>query len=271
MEKYIYITILLLFLGCRENLVVVPEFESIESERVVLLEEMTGVSCPNCPKGTAEVESIKALYGDQVIPIGIHGIFLSWPTKQSKFDFRNDFSKLLETNLAPGTSKPAALINRILPSGQSKKAIISPDLWSGYIESQLLVPPRVNIELELMYDQNSRLLKINAGITANQSINEALNISVMILENNIIDAQEDLSSVIENFVHNHVLRTMLTPFDGMFLNAGMAKNEIENRLFEFELPEEDDLWIAENIEVVVFIHQKDGDGEVLQAAIVKIE
>jgi len=269
--KYVWVILsILAFTTCDKNIVVVPEFEAIESDRVVLLEEMTGVSCPNCPKGTAEIEAIKELYGEKVIPIGIHGFFLSWPTKEREFDFRNDFAKELELNLAPGTSKPAALINRALPSGESSKVIQSPDLWSGYVEAQLNIPPKVSIEIDLEYEEASRNLTINAGILGLEESNEALKISVMILENNIIDAQEDLTDIIEEFHHNHVLRTMLTPYDGESLSESLGKGETLSKTYEFELPVDEHLWKAEDIEVVLFIHEADEDGEVLQAAMRKL-
>lgn len=264
------ILVLICFSACDKHIVIVPEFEAIESDRVVLLEEMTGVSCPNCPKGTAEIEAIKELYGDQVIPVGIHGFFLSWPTKESEFDFRNDFAKDLELNLAPGTSKPAALINRAVPSGEPNKVIQSPDLWSGYVEAQLAQAPKVSIEVDLDYDNDSRKLIINAGVLGLEEVAESLKISVMILENNIIDAQEDLNDIIEEFHHNHVLRTMLTPYDGEVLASALEKGESVSASYEFDLPVDDHLWKAEDLEIVVFIHEADGAGEVLQAAVSKL-
>ncbi len=271
MKKIAFILVLFVAtLGCDKNVVVVPEFEPIDSERVVLLEEMTGVSCPNCPKGTAEIDAIKALYGDQVIPVGIHGIFLSWPTKESHFDFRNEFSRLLETNLAPGTSKPAALINRSLPSGASSKVVQSPDLWSGYVESQLAIDPKVSIELELVYEATTRTLNINAGIVANENLTNPTKISVMILENNLVDAQEDLNEIIEDFEHNHVLRTMLTPFDGESLTNQFSAAEIINKTYQFVIPIEEGMWKENDIEVVVFVHEEGGSEEVLQAAMRKL-
>ena len=264
--KYLnYIIVVFIIVGCEGRIVHVPDFEPIQSERKVLLEEMTGVSCPNCPKGTAEIESLMELYGDQLIPIGIHGFFLSWPTPESKYDFRNEFARELELNLAPGSSKPAALINRAIPEGRENKVIGSTDLWGKYIEEQLLIPPRINIELESEYDSGLRLLSLNIGVSANESIDQALKISVMILENNIIDAQEDLSEIIEEFHFNHVLRTMLTPYDGEDFAPGMSQSEIINTSYTFTLPQDEDLWVDENIEIVVFIHESEGNQEVLQA------
>lgn len=270
MGKYSIILALFIFLSCESRIITVPEFEPIESERKVLLEEMTGVSCPNCPKGTAEVEALKSLYGDKVIPIGIHGIFLSWPTNESKYDFRNEFSQLLETNYAPGTSKPAALINRAIPDGESSAVILSPDLWGIYVEQQLNIPPKVNIELEVSYDADSRIIDLNIGVVANQNLIDNGNISIMVLENNIVDAQEDLTEIIENFEHNHVLRTMLTPFDGEALFTALQEGEIVNRSFRFLVPNEDELWKVENLEIVAFVHEEGLDGIVLQAEVIKL-
>jgi hypothetical protein len=270
MKGFIYILFLTILFSCESRLVTVPEFEPIESERKVLLEEMTGVSCPNCPKATTEIEALKALYGKKVIPVAIHGIFLSWPTDESKYDFRNEFSQLLETTYAPGTSKPAALINRAIPGGASSAVLQSPDLWGNYIEEQLNIAPKVNIELEVEYDNSSRVLNLDIGITANENINEETKLSVMILENKIIDAQEDLNEIIEDFEHNHVLRTMLTPFDGEVIFNGLDKGAIFNKDYRFLVPEDDSLWKAENIEIVVFVHESPNDGIVLQAEIIDL-
>ena len=90
----------------------------------------------------------------------------------------------------------------------------------------------------------------------------------MILENNIIDAQEDLNEVIEDFEHNHVLRTMLTPFDGEELSSQFEKGEVVTRNYEFTLPEDENLWKVGDIEIVVFVHEQ--NGEVLQAALIRL-
>ena len=122
----------------------------------------------------------------------------------------------------------------------------------------------------MSYDPGKRLMVVDAGITANTDILHALNISVMVLENNIIDAQEDLNEIIENFEHKHVLRTMLTPFDGELFVNSLIDNAFESRSYSFVLPTDENLWKEEDIEVVVFVHESEGKGEVLQAAVQKL-
>lgn len=272
MEKYLKLILFVMILsGCQDSIITVPEFEPIASERVVLIEEMTGVSCPNCPKGTAEIEALKSLYGDQVIPVGIHGIFLSWPTPESNYDLRNLFARELENTYAPGTSKPAALFNRAKPANGNSRVIQSSDLWAGMVAEQLAKPPVINLSLELIYNASDTIIEVNAGVVALQDLFQDLNISVMILENHIIDAQEDLNEVIEDFEHNHVLRTMLTPATGESLASGMELNEILTKSYRFKIPRDESLWVVENLEVVVFVHERNVDGEVLQAALAKLD
>ncbi len=45
---------------------------TFEPVKRVLLEEMTGVTCGNCPQGILAIQELKSLYGDLIIPVGIH-------------------------------------------------------------------------------------------------------------------------------------------------------------------------------------------------------
>jgi hypothetical protein len=41
-------------------------------QRQVLIEEFTGVRCVQCPAGAAEIETLLALHGDQLVAVAIH-------------------------------------------------------------------------------------------------------------------------------------------------------------------------------------------------------
>ena len=92
----------------------------------------------------------------------------------------------------------------------------------------------------------------------------------MILENNIVDAQEDLTDIIEEFDHNHVLRTMLTPFDGLPLQQNSGQDGLFRNQFEFEIPVDEHLWKVEDLEIIVFVHGPLASGEVIQAQLAKL-
>ena len=260
--------------SCEEQLVMVPEFVVPESDRVVLIEELTGVSCPNCPTGTATIEQIKANYGKKVVAVGIHGNFLSWPTPENKYDFRNEYAKELEDYLKPWDGKPAASINRIQYTAE--RSISTPAVWSNYVDQELAKENVMILEMESTFDETTR--EVNLTVTLiplkNFSTDDNLHLSVMVLESEIEDAQEDSNTIIEEFTHNHVLRTMLTPALGMSINKDLVQNQAEKFNFKYiiPLPEEGDLlWIPEHMELVSFVNTVDGDRkDVLQAAEIKI-
>lgn len=45
---------------------------AFQTEKRVVLEEMTGRDCPNCPLGLSALERLESLYGDKLIPIALH-------------------------------------------------------------------------------------------------------------------------------------------------------------------------------------------------------
>lgn len=271
---YLFITIFM-FSSCEEQLVMVPEFELPPSDRVVLIEELTGVSCPNCPVGTAQIEQIKANYGKSVVAVGIHGNFLSWPTAENKYDFRNEYAAELEEYLRPWQGKPAAAINRIKHT-DDELSISTPAVWSNYIDLELNKEHVMNLLLTTNYDTESRELDITVTMIPLKdfSTSDNVHLSVMILESEIEDAQEDTNTIIEEFTHNHVLRTMLTSAKGNPIQQALESNTPINKNFSFTIPfpdEGDLLWIPEHMEVVAFTHKVDGDTkDVLQAVEKKI-
>lgn len=276
MKKLVFFALVaFLFVACEEQLVMVPEFEAPPSDRVVLIEELTGVSCPNCPVGTAAIEQIKANYGKSVVAVGIHGEFLSWPTGENKYDFRNPEAEELENYLRPWQGKPAASINRIKHT-DDELSISTPAVWSNYIDIELEKEHVMNLIMETEYDEVTRELDITVTMfpLKDFSSSDNVHLSVMILESEIVDAQEDNSTIIKDFVHNHVLRTMLTSAKGNLIQQELKQNlpVVENFSFTIPLADEGDLlWIPEHMEVVAFAHKVDGDTkDVLQAVEKKI-
>ena len=88
----------------------------------------------------------------------------------------------------------------------------------------------------------------------------------MLTEDHIIDAQKDVSVIVDDYEHAHVLRSIITPFDGTAFGSDLQQNQTVNNTFTATLPAEDGTWIAENMEVVVFVHRVDaGHKEVMQA------
>jgi hypothetical protein len=101
---------------------------------------------------------------------------------------------------------------------------------------------------------------------AKVDIEDPVRISVMITESGIIDAQDDSENggIVLDYVHNHVLRDMLTPFDGQMLASSLAAAEEFMAEFEYDV---DTAWNAATCNIIAFIslQSNSGDITVLQA------
>jgi len=271
MTRFLAILSILFISSCTEVMVVLPEPAVIESEKVVLVEELTGVSCPNCPAGAAQLASIIERYGDNVIGVSIHGEFLSDPLSISQFDFGSELADDIEEYLQPYFGKPAAAINRIQYEGEFEFASSSLELWPQLVEAELEKQQEADVFISHEYDPASRALTIDVEVEPLIDLSGDIRISVMLLESHIIDAQLDQSEVIEDYEHNHMLQDMLTAFDGDPLTSEISAFEKVTRSYSYTLPVEQGLWIAENMDIVAFITKVTPTSkEVIQAAEVHI-
>lgn len=266
-KAFIFIaTSFLLMTSCNEEPVSIPDFVIPQTDKVVLIEDLTGVRCPNCPKGAAAIEAILNKYQGKVVAVGIHGGFLTTPLPNSKYDFRNPKAIELEEFLKPYIGKPAAQVNRIKFPDQDFASIDAIELWENYIDQELKKEQEMEIVLKHTYDAVTK--KIELSVTAGSLINESgtFNISVFITENKIIDPQETKGAIIELFEHNHVLRDMLTSAKGDFLTSNISKGQSIQKSFAYTLPPN---MKPENAEIVVMI-ARSSNRSVLQAKKVKI-
>jgi hypothetical protein len=263
-----FAVLILIFVSCTEEPVTIPDFVIPTTNRVVLIEDLTGVRCPNCPKGAAAIESILTKYQGKVIAVGIHGNFLTTPLANSKYDFRNPKAIALEEYLKPYLGKPAAQVNRRKFPDQDFTSIDAIELWENYIDQELKKEQEMELVIKHTYDASSRKLDLVA--TAGSLIEEGGNykISVYVTENKIVDPQETKGAIIELFQHNHVLRDMLTSATGDPLSTGIAKGQSFQKSYSYILPSNIK---AENAEIVVMVaRDTNNNRSILQASKIKI-
>jgi hypothetical protein len=262
-------SLIFFFSSCEEKMVVIPEFLPVQSGKVILVEELTGVRCPNCPAGSERLASILGVYPDNMIIVGIHGTDLTKPLDESKYDFRNEDNIDLENLLKPYLGKPAAYFNRIFfddlggDFGNSFNG-----QWQGIIANELEKPQVLEVTITKSYDPVTRLLDVTVGALALEDLNGEFKLTIMLTESGIVDAQDDQNTVILDYVHDHVLREIITNFSGDQFADKLVKNSPVSKPYSFTLPEDGSgLWNEDNIEVIAFIANTEGDSEeILQAA-----
>jgi hypothetical protein len=264
----IFVLSVCFFTQCQEVPVAIPEFQVPTTNKVVLLEDLTGVRCPNCPRGAAAIESILTKYKGKVVAVGIHGSFLTKPLAESKYDFRNEKAIALEELLKPFIGKPSIQVNRVQFPGELFTSVATIDLWDGFVAKELQKEQEMEILATKTYNKNTRKLDLNFSAVSILKSEGPFKISVYITESKIIDPQETQGKIIQEFEHNHVLRDMLTAANGDRLAESLLKSESVQKSYSYIVPEN---FKPENMEVVVMVSKDKGsDKTVIQAKGIKV-
>lgn len=281
MKKFLYLFFVLslgLFAGCEE---ISPEINPqmgpntdpddpspVEDQpRQVLIEEFTGVRCVNCPDGSEAIETLLNIHGEQLVAVSIHssGSF-SVPNDENAYDFRTTEGDNILSFLGEPIGYPTAVVNR-------KKFPDEFDLqlgkgqWAGYIAEEAALPPKVRIGIEPSYDVNSRDLSVDVALYVEETITGEARLSVMLLENDITDAQVTPDGLEEGYKHKHVLRDMLTNYDGDIIPEELAADAEIEKSFDTTIPAD---WVDSNVSIVVFVSLAGEVKDVLQAHQVKM-
>ncbi len=173
----------------------------------VLIEDFTGHLCPNCPQAATEIEAIHDIYGEQIIAIAIHvtkSFARPYPASQApnfQYDFRTSWGDDLD-NLFDISSAglPRGMVNRI---GFPDNHKLGKDEWANAVTNEL------NKEINFGIMINSSNNNINITTQVLNNISGSYNLVVCLTESGIINWQKDGTENIENYEHNHILRSVL--------------------------------------------------------------
>jgi hypothetical protein len=254
-----------------EQEIILPDTRITNSKRVVLIEEFTGASCVNCPAGIAATKAIQDIYPDNVVVLGVHSNFLAQPATKGQVDLRNPDAQAIEAFLGFWLAKPEAAFNRLYDDLNQSFRYGTPDSWKTFVDNELKKDPQVELLISRQYDETTRLLKVNLTVKAVIAINEAIHLHCGITESEIIADQLDNFNKLENYVHNHVLRKMITPIPGVKIADAVDAGQVITKEFSFTLPQDSILWKAEHCDVFAFVSLNENKKYVLQAAETKVK
>ncbi len=238
-----------------------------DQQRQVLVEEFTGVRCVNCPAGSDAIQTLKGIYGDQLIAVSIHSGFFAVPYPESTQDFRTPEGDNILSYLGEPLGYPTAVINRKLYNGETDLQL-GQSQWAGFIAEETAIAPQAQITITNTYTAATRELesKINFEILEN-IVEDDVRLSVMIVEDGVEDSQLTPSGKVNNYMHRHVFRDMMTPYDGAPITGPLTAGDLLTRTFNFTLPQG---WNTEHCYVVAFLHHNGAEKSVIQATEVKV-
>ena len=245
------------------------EVEVNKSEKVVLLEDYTGMQCVNCPDAAAIIDNIHHTFGDNFIAVGLH------PTSgpyQAVMPGKDGVMVDLSSDDADAYYKkysikafPTAMIDRSTFDGS--KLLDNKDKWAAYVNQQMTASTPVNLSMESTYDAATRTVTLATDIEFSEAVGETLYLQLWVIENGIIGPQVTAKGVNWEYEHNHVLRSAINGTWGQSLGASFNANQrLETITTTYTLNE---AWKAGNCEIVGFVYRA-SDDVILQAHLVDI-
>ena len=236
-----------------------------EVGRAVLIEDLTGQSCINCPTGTDIINGIIQTYGeDNVIAVGIHCGPLGFKGNAKRVGLMTDTGDEYYKYWANGTNlgQPSAVFNRkIGPSDNFNN-------WAA--EVGLIISEKANLSVDIAnaYDAKTRKLTIKVGAYGvNDTVSVSGKLQVWIVEDGIKAMQKmPDGSANQEYIHNHVFRAAVNGTWGE--EVTVKEGETTTKQYPYVLPE---TWNAENISVVAFVYNDKGVENVAKKHIVEHE
>jgi hypothetical protein len=272
--KYSFLAFSIFFLlaACQEQPVLIPRLTNNGSgntttEKKVLIEEFTGASCPNCPTGAAEIQSLQALHGERLVAVAIHAGYFAKKTADSKYDFLTTDGASIEKFLGEPEGYPSAVVDRKEIDGllQISGAVSK---WAGIVAEQLDEKVKIGIKVKNNFDATNRKLSTTITLNPTETILESLALTVYITETNIIDAQKNQTTTIKDYTHRHVFRKALTAAIGTPLTETLSNGATITKNFTYTLPSD---WNADNCSIVAFVSGVGASKKVLQVEETKVK
>lgn len=231
-------------------------------DKIVLIEEFTGVRCVNCPRAHNTIKQIQTAHPGRVLAVGIHtGIFAQ--PYAGRPDFQIPEGTAIEQALDGAQGYPSGAVDRTFFTGESR-IIIGDNKWSNYVNDQLALPTPVNLNLAKAYNPVTRKLDLAVTMRFTAAVSNYLYLSAYLIEDNIIDHQLTPTGVDTAYSHTHVLRKLLTPLSGQQINApSFTPGRVVVQRYSLTV---DPNFNVSNLKIIAFVHNNGTDKSVMQAA-----
>ena len=115
---------------------------------------------------------------------------------------------------------------------------------------------------------------IRIRVSYTSAVSKKQSIVILVTEDDIVDAQEENTTIIFDYKHDHVFRDFVTPYSGVSFLDTLATKEagrVYERTFVYKVPErafgeEKFRWNIDNCKIIGFVmNNESGDYEVAQA------
>jgi hypothetical protein len=245
-----------------------PESESIE--KMVLIEEMTGHKCGNCPVANeAAYDLYQNRFAEQAVLVSIHaGPLATFSPNDPKYNTNYTTTAGTEfyQELNSVSAVPFGLIDR-------QEGGTDPSRWADYIQERLDAGPTAGIRIVNCYQTGDSSFSTVIDLKYLDAVDEQ-RLSVLLVEDQIVSYQKDYrapngSPDLPAYTHHYVLRGAINSTWGQPVSSEPIENGDRFTLsYSFDL--DLDTWDPANCYVVAFVYDASTDevGQVAKAPLI---
>lgn len=276
-KKFIYLAagVILFAASCKEQgslkMSSLAEEESYVSDTIevaqgkrILVEELTGVQCKNCPEGAEILEQLNTQNSGALSIVSIHTGYLAAPLAgKSIQDFNTEKAVDLRAVIGNG-AKPCAAFDR-LPIGATpyKYMLEGSNKWANAVaQSKTMTPTTpLNLYVSSKFNAEKNTYDIEVRVKYTKPVSEKHALHVFVTESDIVDVQE-MADGSHNaaYVFNHVFRDAVTPIGGRpFLIDKAQKPAGQTYIYRtsYKIDATDakkKFWKPENMHITAFVN-----------------
>ena len=190
----------------------------------VLLEDYTGVQCPNCPAAGELAIDLQEQYGHDLIVLSVHAGGMSAPQPGNFPNFLTTDGTTWYTHFG-FDSNPIGTVNRKLNGGTY--AFQSTE-WADAIVTAMQEEAMVEMTADIEYNESNRDLKVDITSKALAEMNDTYSLVVCIMEDSIVGKQIiNGVGTVNDYVHRHVFRGTINGTWGEEINTTAIAPEEE--------------------------------------------
>jgi len=234
-----------------------PAFDAqLDGPQHVLLEDFTAHLCGNCPSAGRRAENMAEDHPGLIHVLAIHAGSLA-AVNEAPFDidWTNPESNAYWDQLA-NQLNPIGRVNR---RGGPAEVVI-PTNWNAQVAQELTLIPQAHLQGAVIPDASvAGDVHLHTHITFSEAIAGEVRLALLINENNIIAAQLDYQAdpeVVEEFVHNHMLRGSLSGPDGLVVATDPTAGSTVQ--LDYTLVWSDE-WVLDNSHILAVLTNAQGE------------
>lgn len=221
----------------------------------VLVFDITGVRCNNCPEAAAIARKIAdTLHPGRVVVMAMYttspspSLTAPWPG----FDTLTSIdAEAVINNLGSVGNLPIGSVDQVK---SNNSYFLDRATWVGNVNNRLALTTPLNIDIKTEWLTADNKARVEAKVTYTGASSSKHLIYIALIESHIIGKQSDKtvkpSGIDENYEHNHALRKVITPFTGDTLQGVLAPGRVFEKQY-YITPKSN--WKPENMDVVVWV------------------